>query len=57
MGELGWGLLMLGALVILCIVIIVIACFHAVWLIRLVYCMLTRQAIPAPPFSKSRRDD
>jgi len=52
MGDLGWGLVMISALMILCVVIIVIASFHVVWLIRLVISIATGKPSPPPPFSK-----
>lgn len=56
MGDLQWGLIMMGALLLLCVVIVVIASFHVVWLIRLLYSVVTKKPMPAPPFSKSRTE-
>ena len=47
-------MLMMGALIVLCVAIIIVASFHAVWLVKLAYSGLNNTPKPAPPFSKKR---
>lgn len=56
MGELGWGLIIIGSLMVLCVVIVIIACVHAVWLVKFVHSLLNKQSAPALPFSKKKSD-
>jgi len=55
MDNIEWNFVMFGALILLCVVIVIIACFHAVWLIRVFYSLLTKQPMPAKPFSKKSK--
>ena len=56
MEDLGWGFLMLVGLFVLCISIIIVAFFHAVWLVRLIYSVLNSKPAPAAPFSKKKAE-
>ncbi len=54
MGTFGWGMVMMIGLMLLCVGIIIIACFYAVWLVRLVHSVLTKKPVPLPPFNKNK---
>jgi len=50
------GLVLLGGLLVLCVVLVIIGLLHAVWLIKLLYSVLTNKPIAARPFTKSNTE-